>query len=146
MFRLVLAQVKADGALPAAPGQLIVQGEDLAVWIAAQRAGWERLMPAQQWLLETVGIEPAAEGEPAAGAPRSQDARWTANLVAARQFHAREGHLQAPRKTVEIVDGAEHELGGLARQRPQEGRQAQPAAPRRPRPARHALAAGSGRT
>ncbi|WP_234545338.1 helicase associated domain-containing protein [Streptomyces shenzhenensis] len=69
-------------------------------------------MPAQQWLLESVGIEPAAEdGASAAGAPRSQDARWAANLAAARQFHAREGHLSVPRKAVEIVDGVEHKLG-----------------------------------
>ncbi|MGW2683565.1 helicase associated domain-containing protein [Streptomyces sp. NPDC001414] len=70
-------------------------------------------MPAQQWLLETVGIEPPAEGEPLAGAPRSQDARWAANLAAARQFHAREGHLAVPRKAVEVVDGIEHRLGAF---------------------------------
>ncbi|WP_406445512.1 helicase associated domain-containing protein [Streptomyces sp. NBC_00631] len=111
VLRLVLAHVKAGGALPAGPGELIVQGEDLGLWIAAQRAGWERLMPAQQWLLESVGIQPPAEGEPVAGAPRTQDTRWNANLAAARQFHAREGHLSVPRKAVEIVDGAEHKLG-----------------------------------
>ncbi|MFF8329185.1 DEAD/DEAH box helicase [Rhodococcus qingshengii] len=112
-YRLVLAHVKAGGALPAGPGELIVQGEDLGLWVAGQRAGWERLMPAQQWLLESVGIEPAAEGESVAGAPRSQDARWAANLAAARQFHAREGHLQVPRKAVEIVNGVEHKLGAF---------------------------------
>ncbi|SED58128.1 DEAD/DEAH box helicase [Streptomyces sp. Ag109_O5-10] len=106
-YRLVLAHVKAGGTLPGGPGELIVQGEDLGVWVTGQRAGWERLMPAQQWLLESVGIEPAAEG----GAPRPQDARWNANLTAARQFHAREGHLQVPRKAVEIVDGEEYKLG-----------------------------------
>ncbi|MEU2427750.1 Helicase associated domain protein [Streptomyces sp. NPDC007851] len=110
-YRLTLAHRKAGGALPAGPGELIVQGEDLGVWLAAQRAGWERLMPAQQWLLEAVGIEPPAEGEPVAGASRSHDARWIANLAAARQFHAREGHLSVPRKAVEVVDGVEHKLG-----------------------------------
>ncbi|MGY5052396.1 Helicase associated domain protein [Streptomyces sp. 900105755] len=110
-FRLMLAHVKAGGTLPAGPGELIVQGEDLGAWATGQRAGWDKLMPAQQWLLETVGIEPAAEGEPVTGKPRSQNARWAANLAAARQFHTREGHLQAPRKAVEIVDGVEHKLG-----------------------------------
>ncbi|MGY5052375.1 helicase associated domain-containing protein, partial [Streptomyces sp. 900105755] len=105
--------MKAGGALPAGPGELIVQGEDLGVWVAGQRAGWERLMSAQQWLLKSVGIEPAAEGDPAAGAPRSQDARWAANLTAARQFHAREGHLRPARKAVEIVDGEEHKFGAF---------------------------------
>lgn len=114
IYRLVLAHVKAGGALPAGPGELIVQGEDLGVWVTGQRVGWERLMPAQQYLLETVGIEPAAEGgAPAAGAPRSQDARWAANLTAARQFHAREGHLRPARKAVEIVDGEEYNLGAF---------------------------------
>ncbi|MGX1541104.1 Helicase associated domain protein [Streptomyces adustus] len=110
-YRLTLAHVKAGGTLPAGPGELIVQGEDLRVWIAGQRAAWDNLMPAQQWLLESIGIEPPAEGEPAPGAPRSQDARWAANLTAARQFHAREGHLAVPRKAVEIMDGVEHKLG-----------------------------------
>ncbi|MPY36756.1 DEAD/DEAH box helicase [Streptomyces adustus] len=104
-YRLTLAHVKAGGALPAGPGELIVQGEDLGVWIAGQRAGWDKLMPAQQWLLESVGIEPPAEGEPVVGASRSQDARWAASLAAARQFHAREGHLLVPRKHLETVVG-----------------------------------------
>ncbi|MGY4983736.1 Helicase associated domain protein [Streptomyces sp. 900105755] len=113
-YRLVLAHVKAGGVLPAGPGELIVQGEDLGVWVAGQRAGWERLTPAQQYLLETIGIEPAAEGEPAAaGATRSQDARWAANLAAARQFHAREGHLAVPRKHIETVDGEPIKLGAF---------------------------------
>ncbi|MGW2785922.1 hypothetical protein ACWC3X_32510 [Streptomyces populi] len=54
-----------------------------------------------------VGIEPPGEGEAsAAGAPRSQDARWAAHLSAAR-----EGHLIVSRKAVEIVDGIKHKLG-----------------------------------
>ncbi|MGY4984060.1 helicase associated domain-containing protein, partial [Streptomyces sp. 900105755] len=113
IYRLVLAHVKAGGAVAAGPGELIVHGEDLGAWSAGQRAGWDKLMPAQRWLLESVGIEPAAEGEPVAGKPRSQDARWNANLTAARQYHAREGHLTVPRKAVEIVDGAEHRLGAF---------------------------------
>ncbi|WP_259294697.1 helicase associated domain-containing protein [Streptomyces canus] len=43
----------------------------------------------------------------------SQDARWAVNLAAARQFHAREGHLLAPRKAVEVVGGVEHKLGAF---------------------------------
>ncbi|MER7841547.1 Helicase associated domain protein [Streptomyces sp. NPDC096040] len=114
IYRLVLAHVKAGGTLPAKAGELIVQGEDLGVWVAGQRAGWDKLMPAQQWLLETVGIEPPAEGEPVQGAPRSQDARWEANLAAARQFHAREGHLTVPRQHVEITGDGEEAEGQAA--------------------------------
>lgn len=114
-YRLVLAHVKAGGVLPAEPGELIVQGEDLGVWVAGQRVGWERLMPAQQWLLETVGVEPASEGgAPTAGAPRSQDARWAANLAAARQYHAREGHLIVPRQHVEITGDGNGDSGRTA--------------------------------
>ncbi|MEV7394883.1 helicase associated domain-containing protein [Streptomyces sp. NPDC091215] len=90
-----------------------MQGEDLGIWIAGQRTAWDKPMPAQQWLLETVGIEPAAEDEPVADAPLTQDARWAANLAAARQYHAREGHLTVPRKAIEIVDGVEHKLGAF---------------------------------
>lgn len=60
-------------------------------------------MPAQQYLLETLGIEPAAEGEAVVPLRRSQDERWTTNLAAARQFHTREGHLRPARKHVETI-------------------------------------------
>ncbi|MEU4086461.1 hypothetical protein [Streptomyces aureus] len=50
--------MKAGGSLPAQNGEVIVQGEDLGAWIAAQRAGWDKLMPAQQCLFETVGVDP----------------------------------------------------------------------------------------
>ena len=103
-YRLVLAHVKAGGGLPAGPGVVIAQGEDLGAWIAGQQVGWDRLMPAQQYLLETLGIEPAAEGEAVGPVGRSQDERWTTNLAAAHQFHAREGHLRPARKHVEMID------------------------------------------
>ncbi|MFI1212408.1 hypothetical protein ACH4UV_32950 [Streptomyces sp. NPDC020802] len=93
-YRLALAHVKAGGGLPAGPGAVVVQGEDLGAWIAGQRAGWDKLMPAQQYLLETLGIEPAAEGEAVGPVRQSQDERWNTNLAAARQFHTREGHLR----------------------------------------------------
>ena len=51
-------------------------------------------MPAQQYLLATLGIEPAAEGEAVGPARRSQEERCAANVAAARQFHARKGHLR----------------------------------------------------
>ncbi|MFF8946733.1 hypothetical protein ACF1A5_31645 [Streptomyces sp. NPDC014864] len=39
---------------------------------------------------------------------RTQDDKWALNLAAARQFHAREGHLRVPRKAIErLNDGAE---------------------------------------
>ncbi|MFJ9351037.1 Helicase associated domain protein [Streptomyces sp. NPDC101237] len=112
-YRLTLAHRKAGGPLPAGPGELIVQGEDLGAWAAGQRAGWDKLVPAQQWLLESVGIEPPAEGEPVAGAARSRDARWEANLAAARRFHAREGHLQVPRQHVEITGNGDGEQAAV---------------------------------
>ncbi|WP_405573808.1 Helicase associated domain protein [Streptomyces phaeochromogenes] len=103
-YRLALAHVKAGGSLPAGAGELVVQGEDLGAWIAGQRVGWDRLMPAQRYLLETLGIEPAAEGETLGPVRRSQDERWATNLAAARQFHAREGHLRPARKHVEMIN------------------------------------------
>jgi superfamily II DNA or RNA helicase len=103
-YRLALAHVKAGGSLPAGTGELVVQGEDLGAWITGQRVGWERLMPAQQYLLETLGIEPAAEGEAVGPVRRSQDERWNINLAAARQFHTREGHLRPARKHVEMIN------------------------------------------
>ncbi|WP_331724037.1 Helicase associated domain protein [Streptomyces sp. NBC_00005] len=109
-YRLALAHVKAGGDLPAGLGEVIVQGEDLGAWIAGQRAGWARLVPVQQYLLETLGIEPA-NGDAPQPARRSQSAAWEQNIAAARQFHAREGHLSVPRKHVEEVDGDVIRLG-----------------------------------
>jgi hypothetical protein len=111
-YRLALAHVKAGGTLPGRPGEVIAQGEDLGAWAAGQRTGWGTLVPAQQYLLQTIGIEPASENEDEAVQPvrRTQDDRWATNLAAARQYHAREGHLRVPRQHREDVDG---ELVGL---------------------------------
>ncbi|WP_323187318.1 Helicase associated domain protein [Streptomyces sp. NBC_00124] len=56
--RLLLRHVQAGGALPTRTGELVVQGEDLAVWIAGQTAGWDKLTPAQHYLLESLGVDP----------------------------------------------------------------------------------------
>ncbi|MDX2707784.1 helicase associated domain-containing protein [Streptomyces sp. PA03-6a] len=47
--------------------------------------------------------EPLGPAEPSERppAPRTQADKWAVNLRAARQFHAREGALQVPRKHVE---------------------------------------------
>lgn len=113
-FRLTLTHLRAGGTLPMVSGEAIVQGEDLGAWAAAQRTGWDQLLPAQQWLLtNALGIKPAAEGETVGPVRRSQDERWTTHLAAARQFHTREGHLNAGRKHVEhMEDGTEVKLGG----------------------------------
>ncbi|MFE7111994.1 helicase associated domain-containing protein [Streptomyces sp. NPDC057575] len=98
-FRLVQNLLQNGGTLPVAAGKVIVQGEDLGGWGAAQRFGWEQLLPARQWLLENVlGIEPA--GGRAAG--EADTGRHVGGQPGrARQFHAREGHLRVPRKHVE---------------------------------------------
>ncbi|MFF1691716.1 helicase associated domain-containing protein [Streptomyces sp. NPDC058254] len=87
--------------MPHRSGDVIVQGEGLGHWVTAQRHGYEKLQSVQQWLLEhTLGIEPAGEEE--RPVQRTQDDKWVLN-VAASQFHAREGHLNVPRKHVEHV-------------------------------------------
>ncbi|WP_405639064.1 helicase associated domain-containing protein [Streptomyces sp. NBC_00019] len=106
-YRLALAHVQAGGALPAAPGHVVVQGEDLGVWIAGQTAGWDRLVPVQEYLLETIGVDPEGQAVAVVPARRSQGDRWAANLAAARQFHAREGHLNVPRKHLETITSGE---------------------------------------
>ncbi|WP_312866376.1 helicase associated domain-containing protein [Streptomyces boluensis] len=89
-----------DGSLPSAVGEVVVQGEDLGRWVQAQRHGYEKLQPAQQWLLAHVlGLEPAGEDEQPV--KRTQGDKWNLNLAAARQYRAREGHLNVPRKHVE---------------------------------------------
>ncbi|MFB7248379.1 Helicase associated domain protein [Streptomyces populi] len=112
-YRLALAHVWAGGELPYMAGELVVQGEDLGAWVAGQRSGWEQLMPAQQFLLESIGVEGPAEGDVVVPVRRTQGDRWAANLAAARQFQAREGHLRVPRKAVEDIDGEQVRLGAF---------------------------------
>ncbi|WP_329564952.1 DEAD/DEAH box helicase [Streptomyces sp. NBC_01361] len=101
-FRLAKNHVDAAGTLPHGAGVLVVQGEDLGVWVQAQRLGWDKLGAAQQWLLgHVLGIEEAGEDERLVR--RTQDDKWMLNLAAARRFHVREGHLQVPRKHTELV-------------------------------------------
>ncbi|MFB7601032.1 helicase associated domain-containing protein [Streptomyces sp. NPDC056160] len=113
VYRLCQAHVRAGGPLAQAAGQVIVQGEDLGAWVTAQRTGWDRLMPAQQYLLESLGLEPAPPGVGAAARPVGRrEAARAVNLAAARQFFEREGHLRVPRKAVEVLpDGTEIKLG-----------------------------------
>ncbi|MER7982595.1 hypothetical protein [Streptomyces sp. NPDC095817] len=62
-FHLALGYLRSAG-VPGKSGEVIVQGEDLGAWTIAQRVGWDKLTPAQQWLLDSVlGLEPAGEGE-----------------------------------------------------------------------------------
>jgi Predicted helicase len=114
-FALTLAHVRAGGTLPGAAGEVIVQGEDLGAWSRAQRAGWEKLTPVQQWLLDSVlGLEPLTSQEASAQpARRTQTDRWATHLAAARQFHAREGHLHVGRKHVEEIAGEGGEVASL---------------------------------
>ncbi|MFF2385701.1 helicase associated domain-containing protein [Streptomyces sp. NPDC058108] len=93
--------------------ELVVQGEDLGTWVVAQRGEWEQLMPAQQFLLESIGVQAPADGETVAPVRRTQDDRWAANIAAARQYHTREGHLRVPRKAVEDVAGEQIKLGAF---------------------------------
>ncbi|MFF0142346.1 helicase associated domain-containing protein [Streptomyces sp. NPDC005227] len=109
-----------------------MQGEDLGAWTIAQRIGWDKLTPVQQWMLNSVlGLEPAGEGE-LPPARKTQTDRWATHLAAARQFHAREGHLRVPRKHVEqLADGSgeacrRHSTWRVTGQHPAQGRQARP--------------------
>lgn len=115
-YQVLLAHRKASGTLPTGMGEVVVQGEDLGAWIVVQRAGWDKLVPAHQWLLESVGVDPDEEG-PVRPVVRSQADRWETNLAAARQHHAREGHLHVPRKHVELItaDGGRDGTDGEGR-------------------------------
>jgi superfamily II DNA or RNA helicase len=110
-YRLCRTLITIGAPVPNQPGQATLQGEDLGAWVQAQRLGWDQLRPAQQWMLENMlHLTPAGPDE-RPPAPRTQADKWAANVAAARQFHAREGHFQVPRKHVEEVDGVPHKLG-----------------------------------
>ncbi|GGP96215.1 helicase associated domain-containing protein [Streptomyces melanogenes] len=106
-FRLTQLHLQTGGTLPTTAGQVMVQGEDLGRWATAQRTAWDSLQPAQQYLLHSaLGLEPPAEDEPDEPTVNAatRDDKWALNLQAARAFHAREGHLNVPRKHVEPLE------------------------------------------
>ncbi|MYU12215.1 helicase [Streptomyces sp. SID8361] len=109
-YRLCRALITVGSPVPTQPGQTTVQGEDLGAWVQAQRLGWAQLLPAQQWMLENMLHLGPLEPDERPQAPRTQADKGAANMTAVRQFHAREGHLQPPRKHIEVVDGVEHKL------------------------------------
>ncbi|MEU8894199.1 Helicase associated domain protein [Streptomyces sp. NPDC048442] len=101
-LRLTQQHLKNGGTVPTGSGELVVQGEDLGAWVQSCRYGWEQLAYVQQYLLEhALGLEPAEEERPV---KRTQDDKWATNLRAAQAFHAREGHLNVPRKHEEHLE------------------------------------------
>ncbi|MDX2709896.1 helicase associated domain-containing protein [Streptomyces sp. PA03-6a] len=100
-YRLCRKLIEDGQPLPTVPGQVSVQGEDLGAWVQTQRLDWEQLLPAQAWMLQNMLHLGPAEPSERPPAPRTQADKWAVNLRAARQFHAREGSLQVPRKHVE---------------------------------------------
>ncbi|MCC0094255.1 Helicase associated domain protein [Streptomyces flavotricini] len=110
-FHLTRVHLDEGGRLPLAPGEVVVQGEDLGRWVRGQRLAWEQLAWAQRWLLEhalgVTGASPAERPRPR----RTQAEKWAQHLAAARQFHTREQHLRVPRGHVERVEGQEVRLG-----------------------------------
>jgi hypothetical protein len=111
-FHLTRQHLEQGGTLPREPGVVVHQGEDLGRWVRAQRLGFDKVTGVQQWMLEHIlGITPASEDEKPK--PRTSQAdKWAMNLVAARQFYEREGHLRVPRKHVErIIVGGSGDAG-----------------------------------
>ncbi|MEU3317427.1 Helicase associated domain protein [Streptomyces sp. NPDC006662] len=104
-FTLLRRHLEAGGQVPQAPGEAVIQGEDLGQWVKTQRWNWHTLQTGQQWLLGSVlGLGPASAHEKARAQGRmSQAHKWALNLAAATQYHHREGHLNVPRKHVEAV-------------------------------------------
>lgn len=102
-FHLTRQHLEQDGALPMSPGMVVHQGEDLGRWVQSVRLGWDSLTSVQQWLCQHIlGIQPATDDEKPKPR-RTQADKWAMNLVAARQYYQREGHLQVPRKHVETI-------------------------------------------
>ncbi|MFE5302162.1 hypothetical protein [Streptomyces sp. NPDC056632] len=54
-FHLVRLHLEeAGGTLPAEPGEVMHQGEDLGRWVRSVGLGWDNLTTVQQWMCEHV--------------------------------------------------------------------------------------------
>ncbi|WP_037733396.1 DEAD/DEAH box helicase [Streptomyces megasporus] len=98
------------------PG-VTVGGEDVGLWLARQRAGWQQLADGQRERLAALGIQPTPPTVPTPGgqtSPGNETAAWAVvvpagatawdrGLAALRQYQGREGHTRVPRKWIEPV-------------------------------------------
>ncbi|MFF5638424.1 Helicase associated domain protein [Streptomyces sp. NPDC012825] len=108
-YALFKQHLTAGGSVDIAPGHMVA-GEDIGGWAARQRTDWEILHEQQRRLLAELGVTPGGGG--IQSAPRlTQDHKFTRNLAAAAAYARREGHLNVPRKHIEIADGTEIKLG-----------------------------------
>ncbi|MBL1086765.1 Helicase associated domain protein [Streptomyces actinomycinicus] len=106
-FRRAWHHLQTGGTLPAKAGEVIIDGADIGKWLAAQARAFTKLTVTQQWMLtDMLHLTPAPT-------PRklTRAEQRALNLAAARQFHAREGHLDVPRSHREPVDGTDVGLG-----------------------------------
>ncbi|MFD5836198.1 Helicase associated domain protein [Streptomyces collinus] len=111
-FHLTRQHLETGGALPAEPGVVVHQGEDLGRWVRSVRFGWDKLTAVQQWMCEHIlGIQPATDDE-RPPPRRSQADKWALNYAAAKQYYEREGHLRVPRKHIETIAVASGDGGG----------------------------------
>ncbi|WP_443743002.1 Helicase associated domain protein [Streptomyces pinistramenti] len=106
------AAALAGGATPAEilPG-VTIHGQDIGLWLQAQRAGWEQLGVGQRERLAQHGVEPLpAWGEAPAKGCRGGVGAFERGISALAQYKEREGHVTVPRTHVEtvVVDGQAH--------------------------------------
>lgn len=111
-YTLLKRYLAAGGPVKTAkiePGHMIA-GEDVGAWLAHQLSHWDTFHEEQRRLLAELGVTPSGGG--IQSAPRlTQDHKFMRNLAAAAAYARREGHLNVPRKHIEITDGAEVKLG-----------------------------------
>ncbi|MDQ0904183.1 superfamily II DNA or RNA helicase [Streptomyces canus] len=106
-FRLAWHHMQTGSTLPVKAGELVVDGADIGKWLAAQARAFTKLTVTQQWMLTgMLGFTPSPPPRKLSRAEQRE-----LNLTAARQFHAREGHLDVPRNHREPVDGTDVGLG-----------------------------------
>ncbi|WP_331749239.1 helicase associated domain-containing protein (plasmid) [Streptomyces sp. NBC_00984] len=110
-YRLVQIHVQAGGTLPETAATSSSRAKTSDAGSRRSGSGGSSSCLVQQWILEnTLKVTPAEEDE--RPVKQTQDAKWAASLSAARQFHAREGHLRVPRKHIEQLDGPTGRQGG----------------------------------
>ncbi|MFE5754679.1 helicase associated domain-containing protein [Streptomyces massasporeus] len=119
-FHLTRQHLEAGGTLPAEPGVVVHQGEDLGRWVRSVRLGWDNLTTVQQWMCEHIlGVQPATDDEKPK--PRTSHAdKWALNYAAAKQYYQREGHLRVPRTHIETILVDDGDGGSDADQQQQE--------------------------
>ncbi|MFD5876994.1 Helicase associated domain protein [Streptomyces sp. NPDC060322] len=110
-----LADSETGGVLPDIQPGVLIEGNDIGLWLQRQASNWAQLSAEQRDRLAQLGVKPAT-APPATGTPTTKPAKASAafarGMAALAQYVAREGvtTVKRPHRETIVIDGREQEI------------------------------------